>query len=321
MHCSQGYGVAVLSLTLAAAGCAAQAQVPSPLPTTQTRRVQLAVTADSLFWRTFRAGAYDSIPQSMFLLKAAYLQNPTDPQTAVHIAFLHAWKVSERARLAQVPPTIIDETTLARRYFAQAQKHASAYDARSHGFAAAFQMSEANIHRDAALWADGLREARKSIAAWPEFNWFTVGYTLSGHADTSALFAEAIDMQWKTLDACARAPIDRVNPISAASALATESDPRLKRACSNTWIAPYNVQGFFLNMGDMIAKRGDPVLARRVYALAKEAKGYATWPYAAMLEERIRDAETNVAGFRSGRAKMMVASKAACTACHQAVMR
>ena len=94
-------------------------------------------------------------------------------------------------------------------------------------------------------------------------------------------------MQLKTLDACARAPIDRVNLTSAASALATETDPRLKRACSNSWIAPHNVQGFFLNMGDMIAKSGDPVLARRVFARAKEAEAYATWPYAAMLEERI----------------------------------
>jgi hypothetical protein len=315
--------VAGFFLALAAAAGCAQPQVSSPAPSAPARRVPLAVTADSIFWRTFHAGAYDSIPQSMFVLKAAYLQNPADPQTAAHIAFLHAWKISERTRVAQLSPTITDEATLARRYFAQAQKHAPAYDARFHGFGAVFQMVEANIHRDSALWADGLREARQSIAAWPEFNWFTVGYTLSGQPDTSALFAEAIDMQWKTVDSCARAPIDRVNPTATAvlSALSTETDPLRKRACSNSWIAPHNVQGFFLNMGDMIVKRGDPRLARRVYALAKDADGYAAWPYAAMLEERIRDAETNVAAFRSGRVPMMVAGKASCAACHQGVMR
>jgi hypothetical protein len=314
----------ILFLALAAgAGRGAQAQVSSTTPGAPPRRVPLAVTADSLFWRTFHAGAYDSIPQSMFALKAAYLQNPADAQTAAHIAFLHAWKMSERMRLAQRSPAITDEATLARRYFAQALRHAPAYDARFHGFGAVFQMVEANIHRDTALWSDGLREGRKSIERWPEFNWFTVGYALSGQPDTSALFAEAIDMQWKTVDSCARAPVDRVDPTASAalSALSTETDPLRKRACSNSWIAPHNVQGFFLNMGDMIVKRGDPRLGRRVYALAKDAEGFATWPYAAMLEDRIRDAEANVAAFRSGQAPMMVAGKASCAACHQGVMR
>jgi hypothetical protein len=58
-----------------------------------------------------------------------------------------------------------------------------------------------------------------------------------------------------------------------------------------------------------------------VYALAKDADGYTTWPYAALLEERLRDAEANVADFRSGRLPLWVAGMAACAACHQAVMR
>jgi hypothetical protein len=62
--------------------------------------VPLAGTADTVFWRTLRAGAYDEIPRAMTLLKAAYLPNPRDPETAAHVGFLHAWRLAERARLA-----------------------------------------------------------------------------------------------------------------------------------------------------------------------------------------------------------------------------
>jgi len=30
-----------------------------------------------------------------------------------------------------------------------------------------------------------------------------------------------------------------------------------KRVCWNSWIAPHNFEGFFLNMGDMLVKSGD----------------------------------------------------------------
>src|SRR5215207_7615049 len=87
-------------------GPAPAAPVPVPArPAGPPPRVPLAVTADSVFWRTLHAGAYDQIPRAMTLLKAAYLQNPHDPRTTAHVGFLHAWAAAERARLASVPPT------------------------------------------------------------------------------------------------------------------------------------------------------------------------------------------------------------------------
>jgi hypothetical protein len=301
------------------AAVAAPAQLAAP-----PARVPLAVTADSVFWRTLHAGAYDQIPRAMTLLKAAYLQNPRDPRTTAHVGFLHAWKGAERARLAEVPPTITDELILARTFFDRAAALDST-DSRVQGFHAVFAMSDATVQRDSAAYAAALVRGREAIAAWPEFNWFTVGYSLSGRDHTSPLFREGLAMQWQTVDACSRAPIDRANPTAAIvlRAQATEQDPRRRRACWNSWIAPHNVEGFFLNMGDMLVKSGDWRTAVRVYALAQGMGSYPQWAFRDVLEARIAHAEENVTAFRRPEAagadgpRIMLGSRFACVACHQ----
>jgi len=294
------------------------AAVATPVP-----RVPLAVTADTLFWRTLHAGAYDQIPRVMTLLKAAYLQNPRDAQTTAHVGFLHAWAGAERVRLAEVPPTITDQLILARTFFARAAA-LDPTDARVQGFHAVFEMSDATIQRDSAAFAAGLARGRAAIAAWPEFNWFTIGYSLSGRDHASPLFREGLEMQWKTLDACNRTAIDRTNPTMAAlfQGEAAEQDPRRRRACWNSWIAPHNVEGFFLNMGDMLVKSGDWQTGVKIYAIARGMSSYPQWAYRDVLEARIANAEQNVAAFRRPEAgadspRILLGSKIACVACHQ----
>lgn len=330
-------GVAGVATAAACAGRAARGEhaaqaahapaAPAPVPAWPAGppvRVPLAVTADSLFWRTLHAGAYDQIPRAMTLLKAAYLQNPRDPRTTAHVGFLHAWAAAERARLPSVPPTITDEVILARTYFARAAALDPA-DARLQGFHAVFEMSDASVQRDSAAFAAGLARGRAAIAAWPEFNWFTVGYTLGGRDHASPLFREGLAMQWQTMDACSGTPVDRTNPTAAAvlRAEATERDPRRQRACWNSWIAPHNVEGFFLNMGDMLVKSGDWQTGVRVYALAQGMSSYPRWAFRDVLEARIARAEENVAAFLRPEAagadgpRTMLGSRFACVACHQ----
>ena len=311
----------VFAAVLVALGCK-PASMASPIPLAE-RRLPSAVLADTLFWHTLHAGAYDSIPRAMFALKAAYLQNPADAQTAAHVAFLHAWRVAERSRLAQTTPSITDEVILARRYFDISLAHAPTPDARILGFDADFRMFEADIQHDPALFSDGLRRGREAIVAWPEFNWFTVGYALSTKPDTSVFFREGLEMQWQTVDACGKTTVSRENPTaeSALSVLRTEADPRRLRACKNTWIAPHNMEGFFLNMGDMVVKSGDWRAAQKVYTLAKGVDAYSEWPFREVLETRIREAEHNVPLFRAENGPIMFRSKFACSACHQTALK
>jgi hypothetical protein len=63
----------------------------------------------------------------------------------------------------------------------------------------------------------------------------------------------------------------------------------------------------------------DPATARKVYANAKLSPTYAGWPYRAVLEQRMVEADANVAGFRAGTGTAMMGRSAySCMACHQA---
>ena len=75
-------------------------------------------------------------------------------------------------------------------------------------------------------------------------------------------------------------------------------------------------------MGDMVVKAGDPAVARKVYAQAKLSKTYDAWPYKAVLETRIAEAESNVDAFRNPRPGekgrvVMAGSTFTCMGCHQ----
>ncbi|MGE3537950.1 MAG: hypothetical protein AB7N91_11030 [Candidatus Tectimicrobiota bacterium] len=282
-------------------------------------RSETATQADALFWHTFRNGDYAQIPRLLEVLTAAYLQTPGDAVTAAHIAWLHNWRSAERARLDTVPATITDDIMLARRYFQEAVM-LDPLDARYLGFLAGHTIAEGHLHQDERLMRTGYVLLLEAIKAWPEFNLFTGGYVMSRLPSDSPRFREGLEWQWRTLDTCIAGAIDRVNPDYSAY-MALETREGTKRACWNSWIAPHNFEGFFLNMGDMLVKSGDWHTAQKIYANAKLAKEYADWKYKEVLEARIKHAPDNVALFnapnQSPHARVMIDTAFACMACHQ----
>jgi hypothetical protein len=185
-------------------------------------------------------------------------------------------------------------------------------------------MAEADIHRDEADLRKGYYLMKDAINAWPEFNLFTGGYVLSHLPWDGSLFDEALEWQWRTLELCSDGKLDRKNPDFGAY-MALDTKVGDKRVCWNSAIAPLNFEGFFLNMGDMLVKKGDIPMAVKIYSQAKHAKEYAAWPYKNVLEERIRSAAKNTASFRikvpgnelPKTTQMMFNSEFSCMACHR----
>jgi len=281
---------------------------------------EAARRANDQFWDVLHGGRYEELPAVIEALTAAYLQDPRDAATAAHIAFSHVWFAAERSRLDRVPASITEHIALARRYFAEASRLAPA-DERFKGFLASMELSEGKIHGDEKLLRRGYFNLMKSVDGWPEFNLFTAGYVLSGLPFNDPLYAEAVEYQWRNMDVCVGEKFDR-RAGDATKYLALETTTGPKRACWNSWIAPHNFEGFFLNLGDMLVKQGDAGTARRVYAYAKLSKTYGQWPYRAILEERIGQAEENIALFRDPKPgerirTMMAHSAFSCMGCHQ----
>jgi hypothetical protein len=287
-------------------------------------RSKAAVQADEVFWVTFHGGDYDNIQRVLEALTAAYLEAPNDAKTAAHIAWLHNWRVVERVRMRSSPATITDDTHVARRYFEEAVK-LDPTDARYRGFLAGHTLIEGNLHKDERLTRKGYFMMRDAIEMWPEFNLFTGGFVFSRLPPNSPQFKEGLEWQWRTLDICIGGKIDRNVPDYSAY-MSLETTEGSQRACWNSWIAPHNFEGFFLNMGDMLVKAGDWRTAQKVYANAKLSKTYADWNFGSVLEDRIERAEANVAVFntpdgvpegKSDWPRLMIDSAFACVGCHQ----
>jgi hypothetical protein len=102
--------------------------------------------------------------------------------------------------------------------------------------------------------------------------------------------------------------------------MAQETTSGPKRVCWNSRIAPHNFEGFFLNMGDMLVKNGEVEPARKIYAIAKLSKGYESWSYKSLLEERIAQADERAGQFHAPdpthHPEIMFNSAHACTVCH-----
>ena len=303
------------------AGCGTLAVWFAPEKTASTDRRPQAARADELFWRVLHSGDYDRIPEALTALKAAYVTDPSDAVTAAHIGWLHIWRLSERARVPNGGgPEITDHAALARKYFEEAVRLVPG-EARYLGFYASAMMAEGAIHKDHRLLRKGYFTLKDAIAAWPEFNAFTGGYIAGLQPHDSSRFHDGLALMWEAMDACVGERVDRATPeYSRYMRLETKEGP--KRVCWNSWIAPHNVEGFFLHFGDMLVKAGDPQRAVTMYANARLAAEYSSWPYRDVLERRITDAAVNVEAFRrpdppASGPTMMVRSRYACVGCHQ----
>lgn len=293
---------------------------PEKLPS--KTRTHAAEQADDLFWKTLHGGQYEQIQTVLNALTAAYLKDPNDAITAAHIGWMHAWRLSEQARMTKIPATITDDAVLSRKYFEEAVR-LNPDDARYLGFLGALTLAEGSIHKDEKLVRKGYYILLDSIHAWPEFNYFTAGYVMSRLPSDSEKFREGLEWQWKDFEVCSGEKPDRTNP-DYARYMALYTTEGKKRVCWNSWIAPHNFEGFFLNMGDMLDKSGDWRTAQKIYANAKLSADYERWKFRGILEERIAQAEFNVARFNAppdvtGRITnpIMLQSAFACAACHQ----
>lgn len=312
-----GIGIAVAMLV---GGCATLAIWSAPAKTPSAERTPLARRADDLFWRTLHSGEYEKIPEALTALQAAYLENPNDAITAAHIGWMHVWRLAERARLDPVPPTITDHAVLSRRYFEEAVR-LYPHEARYLGFYGAMLLAEGTIHKDEKLTRKGYFTLLKSVKAYPEFNYFTAGYSMSSRPYDSERFREGLEYLWLNLDACVGEKVDRQNP-DYRKYMHVETKDGPKRVCWNSWIAPHNFEGFFLNFGDMLVKAGQTHVAVRMYANVKLTPDYATWKYQDVLEDRMRHAAGYVDLFRQdkpapGAPRIMSQSHFSCMACHQ----
>jgi hypothetical protein len=276
--------------------------------------------ADVFFWDRFHAGDYGAIPQILDRLQGALVERPDDPSLQRHVAWANIWRLGELSRGTASGPDLASSIGQTRPDFARAWA-LNPDDPRVLGFLAGITLAEGILFGDAVLYDQGSALFAQGIAAWPEFNYFSSGYILSQLPRDSAGFQLGLEQQWRNVDVCAGMVVDRQQPDLVAT-FARETRVGRLRVCWNSWIAPFNLEGFLLNLGDMLVKDGQVATGVQVYQSAREADGYERWPYRGMLEQRIMDAAENATRFDQPSAgeghTIMFQSSYSCMGCHQA---
>lgn len=315
--------IVFLIFSLVLTGCEQFALLSTPPKKPMQSQSQLSKISQNQFWDILHKGQYDKIHETTSHLTAAYLENPNDPSLAAHIGFLHIWKITERARHKTIEddPLIVNEIILAKKYFKDAVQ-LDPKDARFQGFLGDSILITGKIFHDEREQVRGYFQLKRAIAMWPAFNYFTAGYPMSILNPHSKSFQEGLGWQWKTLELCSGTTINRDNP-DFSPYMSRETQEGALRACWNSWIAPHNFEGFFLNMGDMLVKSGDWQRGIKIYKNARLSKTYSQWPYRQLLENRIVHAKENVSNFQKEKIlprekRILFNSGYGCVACHQA---
>ena len=281
---------------------------------------RLAIHAKTRFREALYAARYEDLPEVRRLLTAAYLEEPSDPETALLLAHSHLWTLSERARVPEAPnPSITDHALLAEHYFSEAIALAPD-DTRIPGWRGGVRLALGSIHHDERTTREGYFELRSAARAYPEFNDFSAAFVLGSQPRGGARFTEAVELIRHNLEACVGDGFLEEG-VDYEAILARATSTGRKRVCWNTALVPHNLEGFFLVTGDLLTKAGEVEQARRAYGIAKLSPDYGEWRYAAILDARLADLESRATAFANAKTpeeepEMMFGSEYACTGCH-----
>jgi hypothetical protein len=300
-------------LSLSMYGCTYFAVTFTPKKKTIIKDIAISCNANQYFWTQFHQGKKDSIPAIIEYLSKAYFTNPNDVVTTAHLGFTHIWAYAE-ADKDITPGQLLTHFELAKKYFGEAYDM-NPNDPRIEGFLAGTKLLMGSVSKNEKMTTEGYFQGKESIRKWPQFNKFTIGVSTAGLSTKSKYFQEGLKWQWETLDDCFCEKTDRSKQDYSPYVKATfeNKDPKIKRACANTWIAPHNWEGFFMNFGDMLVKNGEWQKGIKMYESAKLAPSFAEWKFKDELESRIKEAELNVPLFQTKKKTM---SAGQCKYCH-----
>ena len=273
-----------------------------------------AMYADQYFWDNFHAGNYDSIPRILENLTNAYYENKRDYKLAAHLGFVNAWGLAESNRVENASARVTDHATMSVRYFEEAMRLAPETDWRYFGFLASMRMAEGSIHGDMKKMTKGYFNMKKAVRKYPEFNLFTAAYTRGMNPDPG-FRKEAIEMLWKNIEKCTGQKVDK-STFDYRKFLGEKELTGKMSACWNTWIAPHNLEGFLLVLGDFEFKDGNYEIAKLVYENVKYVEEFEEWDYKEIIEQRLKEVDAAIK-MKKGIKEVKFTDFNNCMVCHQ----
>ena len=266
-----------------------------PVPAQEDQSTGVSRAAIERFWTVYHGNDYVAIPEVQKELETAIESDRNNPTLYALLGATHFWHVGELTRdanaradqsvFAQDMPeaAALFQKALELDYYTQ---HPVGYINDDHlpGYLGITTVHTGQQYQDQKLIAKGDGMLEFAAYQFPEFNNFN---RWAAHLDDprdSETYKKALDSLWQDINACIGTQIDRANP-DMKPYLSFVTGVGRKKAC--WWkgdIAPYGFEGLILNLGNGLVKAGQIDAARMMYANAKYADNYETWPYRDVLE-------------------------------------
>jgi hypothetical protein len=248
--------------------------------------------AISQFWTIFHNNDYAAIPAVQAQLQAAIERDSANVTLQALLGATHFWHAGEYTRDPNPNLQVLQQDLPAAiQLFRSAMNldygpHAVGYAYNDHlpGFLGVTTVHAGQMTGNPALITQGDLMLSYAVYQFPEFNNFNRWAAHNSDPNTSNSYQAALDSLWQAIDTCAGTTVDRTNP-DLKPYLSLETSNGRKGAC--WWgnaMAPYSFEGFMLNLGNGLVKAGKVDAAKIVYANARYAANYASWPYRAVLE-------------------------------------
>ena len=246
------------------------------------------------FWAIYHGNDYAAIPRVQAQLQQAIGHDSNNPTLYALLGATYFWHFGEYTRdpnldvkaLQQDIPTAVGlfGKALALDYYGQ---HLTGYVNDDHlpGYLGITTVHAGQLSGDMDLIAKGDEMLDFAAYQFPEFNNFNRWAAHNTDFKDTDSYKKALNSLWQALDSCVGGTVDRANP-DLKQYLSLETTVGRKKACwSDGEIAPYSFEGFMFNMGNGLVKAGQVEAARVMYANAKYAHNYSTWPYRKFLED------------------------------------
>jgi hypothetical protein len=247
------------------------------------------------FWAIYHGNDYAAIPEAQDELQKAIQSDPNNPTLYALLGATHFWHVGEFTRdpnwkahqnvLAQDMPTAaaLFQKALDLDYYTE-YPIGHINDDHLPGYLGITTVHTGQEFGNQSLIAKGGEILDFAVYQFPEFNNFNRWAAHLDDARDTDTYKKALDSFWQDIDACIGTQVDRANP-DMKPYLGLVTGVGRKKAC--WWkgeIAPYGFEGLVLNLGNGLVKAGQIDAARVMYANAKYADNYETWPYRDVLE-------------------------------------
>jgi hypothetical protein len=260
----------------------------------RARERRESVVAIEEFWAIYHGNNYAAIPRVQAQLQGALKHNPENATLYALLGATYFWHFGEYTRdphldvkaLQQDMPTAVGlfGKALELDYYG---KHLIGYVNDDHlpGYLGITIVHAGQLTGDADLIAKGDEMLDFAVYQFPEFNNFNRWAAHNTDFRDSDSYKKALDSMWQALDSCVGGTVDRTNP-DLKQYLSLETTVGRKRVCwSDGEIAPYSFEGFMYNLGSGLVKAGQVEAAKVMFANARYARNYATWPYRKYLED------------------------------------